>query len=122
MAKLKLREAEAPLVAPTIPAARSMEPEDAGAPTRRVRTVVHAIATKVTPVAGGPSSVTSVSAAANMATGPGIAAASCCRPKPPDGRRQATRELGGPDPLSVGPAARTCPEVGVCWACHLTYT
>jgi hypothetical protein len=46
----------------------------------------------------------------------------CCRAKPPDGRRQATREPGGPEPLSIGPAARTRPEVGVCWACHLTYT
>jgi hypothetical protein len=45
-----------------------------------------------------------------------------CRPKPPDGRRQATREPGGPEPLSVSPAARTRPEVGVRWACHLTYT
>jgi hypothetical protein len=46
----------------------------------------------------------------------------CCRPKPPDGRRQATREPGGPEPLSVDPAVCTCPEVGVRWACHLTYT
>jgi hypothetical protein len=46
----------------------------------------------------------------------------CCRPKPPDGRRQATREPRGSEPLSVGPAARTRPEVGVCWTCHLTYT
>jgi hypothetical protein len=37
----------------------------------------------------------------------------CCRTKPPDGRRQATRELGGPETLSVGPAARMRPEVGV---------
>jgi hypothetical protein len=29
----------------------------------------------------------------------------CCRPKPPNGRRQATREPGGPERLSVGPAA-----------------
>jgi hypothetical protein len=46
----------------------------------------------------------------------------CCQPKPPDGHRQATQELGGPEPLSVGPAARTRPEVAVHWACHLTYT
>jgi hypothetical protein len=46
----------------------------------------------------------------------------CCRPKPPDGHQQATRESGGLEPLSVGPAARTRPEVGVRWACHLTYT
>jgi hypothetical protein len=46
----------------------------------------------------------------------------CCRPKPPDGRRQATREAGGPEPLFVGPVAHTRPEVGVRWACHLTYT
>jgi hypothetical protein len=46
----------------------------------------------------------------------------CCRPKPPDRRRQATREPRGPAPLSVGPAACTRPEVGVRWACHLTYT
>jgi hypothetical protein len=46
----------------------------------------------------------------------------CCWPKPPNGRRQATRESGGPEPLFVSPAAHTCPEVGVRWACHLTYT
>jgi hypothetical protein len=46
----------------------------------------------------------------------------CCQPKPTNGRRQATQEPGGPEPLSVGPAARTCPEVEVRWACHLTYT
>jgi hypothetical protein len=46
----------------------------------------------------------------------------CCQPKPTDGRRQATREPGGPEPLSVSPAARTHPEVHVRWACHLTYT
>jgi hypothetical protein len=46
----------------------------------------------------------------------------CCRPKPSDGRRQVIREPGGPEPLSVGLAARTRPEVGVRWACHLTYT
>jgi hypothetical protein len=46
----------------------------------------------------------------------------CCQPKPPDGRRQATREPGDPEPLSVGPAAHTRPKVGVRWACHLTYT
>jgi hypothetical protein len=46
----------------------------------------------------------------------------CCQPKPTDGCRQATRELGGPEPLSVGPAARTRLEVEVRWACHLTYT
>jgi hypothetical protein len=46
----------------------------------------------------------------------------CCRPKPPDRRRRATREPGGPEPLSVGPAAHTRPKVGIRWACHLTYT
>jgi hypothetical protein len=46
----------------------------------------------------------------------------CCQPKHPDGCRQATRESGGPEPLSVGPVARMRPEVGVRWACHLTYT
>jgi hypothetical protein len=46
----------------------------------------------------------------------------CCQPKPPDGRRQETQEPGGPEPLSVGPVARTRSEVGVRWACHLTYT
>jgi hypothetical protein len=46
----------------------------------------------------------------------------CRRPKPPDGCRQVTRESGGPEPLSVGPATRTRLEVGVRWACHLTYT
>jgi hypothetical protein len=45
-----------------------------------------------------------------------------CWPKLTDGRRQATREPGGPEPLSVGPAARTRPEVEVHWTCHLTYT
>jgi hypothetical protein len=46
----------------------------------------------------------------------------CCRSKPPDGHQQATRDPGGPEPLSVGPAACTRPEVGVRWVCHLTYT
>jgi hypothetical protein len=46
----------------------------------------------------------------------------CCRPKPTDGHRQATRELGGPEPLSVRPASRMCPNDEVRWACHLTYT
>jgi hypothetical protein len=46
----------------------------------------------------------------------------CCQPKPTDGHRQATREPGGPEPLSANPAVRTCPEVEVHWACHLTYT
>jgi hypothetical protein len=54
--------------------------------------------------------------------GPTRHAKMCCRLKPPDGHRQATREPGGLEPLSVGPAAHTRPEVGVCWACHLTYT
>jgi hypothetical protein len=54
--------------------------------------------------------------------GPTGCARMCCRPKPTDGHRQATREPGGPEPLSVGPTARTCPEVEVHWACHLTYT
>jgi hypothetical protein len=38
------------------------------------------------------------------------------------GRREATRELGGPEPLSVGPAAHTRPKDGVRWAFHLTNT
>jgi hypothetical protein len=46
----------------------------------------------------------------------------CCQPKPTNGCRQATRESGGPEPLSVGPVAHTRPEVEVRWACHLTYT
>jgi hypothetical protein len=54
--------------------------------------------------------------------GPTGRARMCCRPKSTDGRRQATREPGGPKPLSVGPAAHTRPEVEVRWACHLTYT
>jgi hypothetical protein len=54
--------------------------------------------------------------------GPNGCARMCCQPKPLDGRRQATRDPGGPEPLSVSPAARTRPEVGVRWACHLTYT
>jgi hypothetical protein len=37
----------------------------------------------------------------------------CYRPKPTDGRRQATQESGGPEPLSVGPTAHTSPEVEV---------
>jgi hypothetical protein len=32
--------------------------------------------------------------------GPTRRARMCCQPKPPDGRRQATREPGGPEPLS----------------------
>jgi hypothetical protein len=54
--------------------------------------------------------------------GPTRCARMCCQPKPPDEHRQATREPGGSEPLSVGPAARTRPEVEVRWACHLTYT
>jgi hypothetical protein len=54
--------------------------------------------------------------------GPTGRARMCYRPKPPDGCRQATREPGGLEPLSVGPVAHTRSEVGVCWACHLTYT
>jgi hypothetical protein len=54
--------------------------------------------------------------------GPTGRARMCYRTKPPDGRRQTTREPGGPEPLSVGPAARTLPEVRVRWVCHLTYT
>jgi hypothetical protein len=54
--------------------------------------------------------------------GPTGCARMCYWPKPTNGRRQATREPGGPEPLSVGPAARTCPEVEVHWVCHLTYT
>jgi hypothetical protein len=54
--------------------------------------------------------------------GPTGHARMCCRPKPTDGRRHATREPGGPEPLSVSPAAHTRPEVEVCWVCHLTYT
>jgi hypothetical protein len=46
----------------------------------------------------------------------------CCRPKPTDGRRRATRESGGPEPLSIGPVAHTRHEVKICWTCHLTYT
>jgi hypothetical protein len=54
--------------------------------------------------------------------GPTGRARMCCRPKPPDRCRQATREPRGPEPLSVGPIAHTHPEVGVRYACHLTYT
>jgi hypothetical protein len=54
--------------------------------------------------------------------GPTRCARMCCRLKPTDERQQATREPGGPEPLSVGPAAHMRHEVKVCWACHLTYT
>jgi hypothetical protein len=54
--------------------------------------------------------------------GPTGRARICCWPKPTDECRRATREPGGLEPLSVGPAAHTHPEVEVCWACHLTYT
>jgi hypothetical protein len=39
----------------------------------------------------------------------------CCGQNPTDGRRQATRELGGLEPLSVSPVARTRLEVEVHW-------
>jgi hypothetical protein len=42
--------------------------------------------------------------------------------KLPNWGRQVIREPGGPEPLSVGPAAYTRLEVRVRWACHLTYT
>jgi hypothetical protein len=51
-----------------------------------------------------------------------VSIATCGRPKPPNGRRQATREPGGPEPLSIGPAGCTHPEVRVRWTCHLPYT
>jgi hypothetical protein len=54
--------------------------------------------------------------------GPTGRARMCYRSKPTDERRQATREPGGPEPLSVGPAAHTRPVVEVRWAWHLTYT
>jgi hypothetical protein len=54
--------------------------------------------------------------------GPTGHARMCCQLKPTDGCRQATREPGGPELLSIGPAARTRLEVEVRWACHLTYT
>jgi hypothetical protein len=54
--------------------------------------------------------------------GPTGHARMCCRPKPTDWCRQATREQGGSEPLSVGPVARTRPKVEVRWVCHLTYT
>jgi hypothetical protein len=46
----------------------------------------------------------------------------CCRPRSTDGRWHATREPGGPEPLSIGLATRTRPDVEIRWACHLTYT
>jgi hypothetical protein len=54
--------------------------------------------------------------------GPTGHARMCCRPKCTDRCRQATREPGGPEPLSVSPGAHTRLEVEVRWACHLTYT
>jgi hypothetical protein len=54
--------------------------------------------------------------------GPTVCARMCCQPKPTNGHQQATREPGGPEPLSVSPAAHIRPEVEVRWACHLTYT
>jgi hypothetical protein len=46
----------------------------------------------------------------------------CCWPRPTDGRWQTTREPRGLEPLSVGPATRTWPDVEIHWECHLTYT
>jgi hypothetical protein len=43
--------------------------------------------------------------------GPTGCARMCCWPKPTDGCRQTTREPGGSEPVSVGPAAHTRPEV-----------
>jgi hypothetical protein len=37
----------------------------------------------------------------------GVRLNGCCQPKPTDGRRQAAREPGGSEPLSVGPTAHT---------------
>jgi hypothetical protein len=45
----------------------------------------------------------------------------CCQPKPTDSHRHATREPGCPEPISISPAAHTCPEVEVHWVRHLTY-
>jgi hypothetical protein len=45
--------------------------------------------------------------------GPTGRARMCCRPKRTDRHRQATRELEGSEPLSIGPVAHTQPEVEV---------
>jgi hypothetical protein len=73
-------------------------------------------------VTGSPFDIPTVEVDVVGVEGPTGRARMCCRLKPPNGRRQATREPGRSEPLSVGPAACTCPEVGVRWACHLTYT
>jgi hypothetical protein len=73
-------------------------------------------------VTGSPFNIPTVEVDVVDVEGPTGHARMCCRPKPTDGRRQATREPGGPKPLSVGPTTHTRPEVDVRWACHLTYT
>jgi hypothetical protein len=73
-------------------------------------------------VTGSPFDIPMVEVDVVDVEGPTGHARMCCRPKPTDGHRQATREPRGPEPLSVGPAARTRPEAEVHWAYHLTYT
>jgi hypothetical protein len=73
-------------------------------------------------VTGSPFDIPTMEVDVVDVEGPPGRARTCCRPKPTDGRRQATREPGGLEPLSVSPAARMSPEVEVRWACHLTYT
>jgi hypothetical protein len=73
-------------------------------------------------VTGSPFDIPTTEVDVADVEGPTGRARMCCRPKPTDGCRHATREPRGLEPLSVGPAARTCPEVEVRWACHLTYT
>jgi hypothetical protein len=73
-------------------------------------------------VIGSPFDIPTVEVDVVDVEGPTGHARMCCRPKPTDGCRQATREPGGSEPLLVGPVAHTRPEVEVHWACHLTYT
>jgi hypothetical protein len=56
-------------------------------------------------VTGSPFNIPMVEVDVVGVEGPTRRARMCCR--------QATRESGGPEPLSIGPAAHTCPEVGV---------
>jgi hypothetical protein len=73
-------------------------------------------------VTGSPFDIPIVEVGVADIEGPTGHARMCCRPKLTNGRRRATRESGGPEPLSIGPAARMRPEVEVHWVCHLTYT
>jgi hypothetical protein len=73
-------------------------------------------------VTGSPFDIPMTEVDAVDVEGPTGRARMCCRSKPTGGRRQATREPGGPEPRSVSPATSTRPNGEIRRACHLTYT